>query len=84
MNIDQVEDYLQSHGIPDYLYRLDATGSDEVVGIYRGDEWIVYAASRGSQTILFQGLNESQAVERFLYYLSKNTEAYGYPLPLPE
>lgn len=83
MKFSEVKTYLIHHGIPDYLYSLDDCLGDEVVGIYKADtSWVVYSATRGERIILSEGCNESEMVCQFLYYLSKNVEAYGFELPV--
>lgn len=83
MKYREIVEFCSQNDVPDYFYRLDDSGTDEVVGIYKRGLWVVYSASRGTKIQLLKTSDEEEAVDRFIYYLSKQLEAYGHkPLVL--
>lgn len=82
---NELQGYLEKYAIPDWLFSLNGGGDDELIGLkFLGAEWTVYSASHGMHIVIKKTEDETDAVQTFLYHLSKQAEAYGYALPLPD
>jgi hypothetical protein len=84
MTLQDLQNFLNTHNVPTYLYTIGGLGDGECVGIDRSDDkWVVYFSERGSMNSIRSYSEEYHAIKDFLTRLNVQLEDFeGRKLPV--